>query len=101
MNILYGSEIGSNYVKLFAFPIILYYIESPLISAMMAISKTRNIMIYDTIVSIIRILSMIVLIPKVGILGVPISTSINSSLLVILFVINIYSFFKDKDKMIV
>ena len=101
MNILYGSEIGSNYVKLFAFPIILYYIEAPLISAMMAISKTRNIMIFDTFVSIIRILSIIVLIPKVGILAVPISTRLNSSLLVILVIINIYLFFKSQDKMII
>ena len=55
MNMLYGNIDGSNYVRLFSIPFILYYLESPLISAMTALGKTKQIMFYDVIASSLRI----------------------------------------------
>lgn len=101
MQALYGTTRGSNYVKWFAFPFVLYYIESPLISSLMAINKVKDIMFYDTIVSIIRIVSLIILLPLIGMLAIPITTILNSSLLVVFFIIEIIIFFHEKDKMII
>lgn len=97
MFVLYKSSLGSEYVRLFSFPFILYYIESPLISAMTALNKTKKIMLYDTISSIARVLLLIVLIPKIEMMAVPIATVISTSLLVILMLFDIISFFRKND----
>jgi len=99
MNLLYGSIDGYEYVRYFALPFALYYIESPLISAMMALNKTKKIMLYDTIVSLIRIISLFILLPTINMKGIAVSTIINSSLLVILFTIEIIIYFRKKDQM--
>ena len=51
MTILYGTSDGANYVRIFAIPFVLYYLESPFISAMTALGKTKQIMFYDVITS--------------------------------------------------
>lgn len=101
MEILYGSSVGSNYVKIFALPFVLYYIESPLISVMMALNKIKHIMIYDTIVSIIRIILLYLLLNSYGIIGVAISTIASSILLVFFFALETILFFRKKDKFLV
>lgn len=97
MFLLYKSSLGSEYVKLFSFPFILYYIESPLISAMTALNKTKKIMLYDTISSITRVLLLIILIPKIEMMAVPVATVISTSILVILMIFDIISFFRKDD----
>ena len=94
MLLLYKNSLGWEYVKWFAFPFILYYIESPLISAMTAINKTKKIMLYDTISSLMRVLLLVTLIPQVEMLAVPIATVISTSLLVILMLFDIIRFFR-------
>jgi stage V sporulation protein B len=101
MDILYGTTKGYEYVRYFALPFVFYYVEAPLISAMTALNKTKKIMLYDTIVSLIRILSLFILLPRVNMMGVAISTIINSFLLVLFFTIEIIVFFRKKDKMII
>lgn len=101
MHLLYGNSNGSEYVKIFALPFVFYYIESPLISVMMAINKTKRIMLYETIVSLVRLISLYILLNLFGIIGVAISTIINSSLLVMFFAIETILFFRKKDKMII
>ena len=94
MIILYKSSIGHQYVKKFAFPFILYYIESPLMSAMTAMNKTKKIMLYDTITSILRIVLLVLLIPKIEMLGVAFATVISSSTLVVLMIFDIIIYFR-------
>lgn len=97
MFILYKNTIGWKYVKYFSLPFILYYIESPLISALTAINKTKKIMLYDTISSIIRISLLFILIPKLYMLAVPIATIISTSILVILMTLDLIVFFRKNN----
>ena len=94
MLLLYKNSIGSEYVKIFAFPFILYYIESPLINTMTALNKTKRIMIYDTITSIIRVLLLVILLPNIGMYAVGVTTVVSASLLVILMLFDVISFFR-------
>lgn len=97
MIILYKNSIGSEYVKLFAFPFILYYIEAPLISAMTAFNKTKRIMLFDTISSLSRVLLLIILIPKINMMAVPVATVVSTSILVILMIFDIIKFFRKNN----
>ena len=97
MIILYKNSIGSEYVKLFAFPFILYYIEAPLISAMTAFNKTKRIMLFDTISSLSRVLLLIILIPKINMMAVPVATVVSTSILVILMIFVIIKFFRKNN----
>jgi O-antigen/teichoic acid export membrane protein len=94
MILLYKNSLGANYVKYFAFPFLLYYIEAPLISAMTALNKTKKIMFYDTIVSLIRVSLLFILLKKIKMMAIPITTIISTSLLVILILFDIISFFR-------
>ena len=98
MNILYKSSQGYEYVKIFALPFILYYVESPFISAMTALSKTKQIMFYDVITSIIRIGLLFILLPSMKMMGVALSTTISFIALVIIFGIIIFKELYKKEK---
>lgn len=97
MNILYGNSDGSNYVRLFSIPFILYYLESPFISAMTALGKTKQIMFYDVLTSALRIGLLFILLPSLKMMGVAISTAISFVTLVIIFGIIIFKELKEKD----
>lgn len=90
MTLLYNSSDGANYVRIFAIPFILYYLESPFISAMTALGKTKQIMFYDVITSILRISLLFILLPSMKMLGVALSTTISFITLVIIFAIIIF-----------
>lgn len=98
MNILYGSSNGANYVRLFSIPFILYYLESPFISAMTALGKTKEIMFYDILTSALRIGLLFVLLPTLKMMGVAISTSIAFITLVLIFGIIIFKELKNKSE---
>ena len=98
MNILYKSTDGANYVRAFAIPFILYYLESPFISAMTALGKTKEIMIYDVFTSIIRIGLLFILLPSLKMLGVAIATAVSFIVLVIIFGIIIFKELDIKEK---
>lgn len=87
MTILYGNSDGANYVRIFAIPFILYYLESPFISAMTALGKTKEIMVYDVLTSALRIGLLFILLPALKIMGVAIATSIAFIVLVTIFAI--------------
>ena len=97
MFLLYKNTIGSNYVKVFSFPFLLYYIEAPLISAMTSINKTKKLMIYDTISSILRVLLMVILLPFVKMYAIGVSTVISSSVLVVLMLFEVIFFLREKN----
>lgn len=94
MFLLYKNTLGWKYIKWFSFPIVLYYIEAPLISAMTAINKTKTIMIYDTISSLSRVLLLMILIPRMYMLAVPIATVVSTSILVLMMLYSLIAFFR-------
>jgi O-antigen/teichoic acid export membrane protein len=95
MQILYGNINGSIYVKTFAFPFTLYYLESPFINAMTALGKNKEIMIYDLLASALRITLLFLLLPSMKIMGVAISTSISFILIVFIFGVIIFKSLKE------
>ena len=96
MDILYGSSDGADYVRIFSIPFILYYLESPFISAMTALGKNKQIMLYDVLVSALRILLLFILLPSMKMMGVALSTTISFIILVIIFGIIIYKELKSE-----
>lgn len=94
---LYKNTVGWKYVKYFALPFVIYYIESPLISAMTAIGKTKKIMLYDTISALMRVVLLFLLIPKLYMLAIPIATIASTSILVIFMIIDIIVFFRKNN----
>ena len=90
MTLLYGSNTGYNYVRIFSIPFVLYYLESPFISAMTALGKTKEIMLYDILTSILRIGLLFILLPSLKMMGVAISTAISFITLVSIFGIIIF-----------
>ena len=98
MNVLYGSSDGSNYVRLFAIPFIIYYLEAPFISAMTAMGKTKQIMFYDILTSALRIVLLFMLLPVLKMMGVAIATAISFITLVIIFGITIFNGLKESNK---
>lgn len=90
MTILYKSSDGYKYVRFFAIPFILYYLESPFVSALTALNKTKQILFYDVLTSAIRIGLLFILLPKMKMMGVAISTAISFIILVIIFAIIIF-----------
>ncbi len=85
MNLLYGNSDGSIYVRIFSIPFILYYLESPFISAMTALGKTKQIMFYDVLASALRICLLFILLPTLKMFGVAIATSLSFIMVVIIF----------------
>ena len=59
LNILYNTSKGIDYIKLLSPFMILFYIESPLINALNALGKTKEIFYITLKVSIVRIISII------------------------------------------
>lgn len=90
MTLLYKSNDGYMYVKLFALPFIVYYLESPFISALTALNKTKEILFYDILTSALRIGLLFILLPKMKMMGVALSTTISFILLVAIFAIIIF-----------
>jgi len=90
MTILYGVSDGANYVRLFALPFVLYYLESPFISAMTALGKTKEIMFYDVLTAALRIILLFILLPSMKMMGVALSTAISFITLVSIFGIIIF-----------
>lgn len=99
MIMLYKSSQGYEYVRLFSIPFILYYLESPFISAMTSLSKTKQIMFYDVLTSIIRIGLLFILLPSMKMMGVALSTTISFITLVVIFGIIIFKELYKKEKL--
>lgn len=51
LNLIYGTKLGANYLKVLAIPFLFYYIELPLAATMQAMNQSKNVMI-DNIIGI-------------------------------------------------
>lgn len=87
-SLLFKNNIGVKYIKVLAFPYILYYIESILNTTLHSIDKEKIALKISIVASIIRVILLYILIPIFGFIGIEISMLIS-----VLFIILINSFF--------
>ena len=95
LNLLYGNTEAKEYVRILAIPFIIYYIESPINTAMIALSMDKKALLSCVVSSIVRIIALFIFIPKYHVLGVAISTIIEVIILVLMNSFFIYKRFKD------
>ena len=77
LNIVYGEEIGLSYLRKITFFFIIYYIETPIITALSVCSLSSKSLFSTIVSSIIRIISLIIFIPKFHVMGIAISTLLS------------------------
>ena len=78
LKLLYGINVGGNYMKALSFPFLLYYIELPLSAILQALNKAKEVM-YDNILGIVikTILLYLTSLLHIGIYSFIIACSIN------------------------
>ena len=77
LNLLYKTNDGLNYIKILAFPYILYYIESILNTTLHCLNKEKISLSIVAGSSLLRIILLFILIPNLGILGIEIAMLIS------------------------
>lgn len=82
LNFLYKNTDASHYVKALAFPIILYYIEAPINSAMYSLSLHKQNFFICLFGCLIRTICLFIFIPKYHVFGIGISTIIEVAIIV-------------------
>ena len=99
LKLLYGKVIGLKYVKILAFPCIIYYLEAPINTAMHALSLDKEAFKTTFISCLIRILLMILFIPYFNIIGIEYAMIISVLYIIIknLSYINKYLFKRIKN----
>lgn len=87
---IYSTTYGSNYLKVLAFPFLLYYIELPLSAVLQAINKSKEVML-DNLVGIIikTILIYLTSLLHIGIYSFIIACSINILIVTILHLVHL------------
>ena len=96
LKIIYGSSIGSNYLKILSIPFLFYYIEIPLSACLQAMNKAKEVM-YDNLIGItIKSLSIYFLsLLNINIYSFIIACSLNIIIVTLLHFIHIRKLFKN------
>lgn len=78
LKLLYGINVGGNYMKVLSLPFLLYYIELPLSAILQSLNKAKEVM-YDNILGIVikTILLYLTSLLHIGIYSFIIACSIN------------------------
>lgn len=92
--LIYGQNYGSNIIKKYSFFFVIYYIETPLITAMTIFNLNKKAFSSTVISSICRILLMFYFIPIYKIDGLCISIIVSTYVDVFLNIIHLLIFFK-------
>lgn len=97
MFLIYKTNIGSNYVKIFIFPFLLFYLEPPIISILQAIGKSKQLLIFSIFFNIIKLLLIFVLafLPQISYNSLILAMVINSlivTLTLLFYLKNIVNF---------
>jgi stage V sporulation protein B len=78
MKLLYNTTLGSNYIRIMAPFFLILYIQTPLVTALQAMNKSKEAMINTLMGSIIKILLLIILSNfKIGLYPLVIATVVN------------------------
>lgn len=87
---IYGTSYGANYLKILAFPFLLYYIELPLSAVMQATNKSKKVMLDNLIGIVIKtILLYLTSLFHIGMYSFIIACSINILIVTILHMIHL------------
>lgn len=90
MQLIYGTNLGTTFIKPFVFIFLLYYLQMPFMAILHAISKTKIYFLISTFFSFLKLILIIVLafIPSIGInsifYAVVISIVLNSITVILL-----------------
>lgn len=90
LKLIYGTTHGANYLKVLAFPFLLYYIELPLSAVLQATDKSKEVM-FDNLIGIIfkTILLYVLSLLHIGIYSFIFAASINIIIVTLLHFIHI------------
>ncbi|MEG2457911.1 MAG: oligosaccharide flippase family protein [Bacilli bacterium] len=78
LKLIYNTTEGSSYVRVLAFVVVFYFIDTPIVNAMQALNKSKESMYTTLVCSSIRLVLIFLLsLLKIGLYGVVIATSIN------------------------
>lgn len=90
LNLIYGTSHGSNYLKVLAFPFLLYYIELPLSAILQATNNSKKVM-FDNLIGIIikTILLYLTSLFNIGIYSFIIACSLNIIIVTFLHIIHL------------
>lgn len=94
MRLLYGSGEGAVFVRILAFPFLIYYIETPIINAMHAVGKTTHAFRSTVISSLVRIAVLCLTCRRFGVYAVALSTVLGALIDISLNLIDVVAFFK-------
>lgn len=92
---IYGTTYGSNYLKILAFPFLLYYIELPLSAVLQATNQSKKVML-DNLIGIIIKTTLLYLtsLLHIGIYSFIIACSVNIIIVTLLHIIHLNTFYK-------
>ena len=74
---VYSINEGSSYLKALSFPFVIFYLEAIILAAMNALGLSKEAFISTFTSSILRIISLIIFVSKIGTFGVAIATLIS------------------------
>lgn len=98
LELIYNTNLGSNYLKALSIPFIFYYIELPLASTMQAMDMSKNVMIDNIIgITIKTILLYLLSLMHIGIYSYIISSCVN----IIVVTISHYYHIKKKLELVI
>lgn len=100
LKILYNDTSGTDFARALAFPFIIYYIETPCITTLHALNKSKQAMFSTLCSSLLRLLLLALLLKKFTIYAVAISTIASAAIDILLNFINIVLIFQRNDKKI-
>ena len=87
---IYGTSYGANYLKILAFPFLLYYIELPLSAVMQATNKSKKVMLDNLIGIVIKTIFLyLTSLFHIGMYSFIIACSINILIVTILHMIHL------------
>lgn len=97
MKLLYGSAEGAEYVRILAFPFLIYYIETPIINAMHALGKTGRALRSTLLSSVVRLAVLASSVRALGIYAVALSTVLGAFIDILFNLIDVVVFFHRHD----
>lgn len=103
-NILYGKEVGIEYIKKYSFFMCIYYLQTPIHIALISFDKEKNLLFESIICNIVKIIFFFILVPKYQIDGLLVSILISIYLSFFIQIFTLFNCFitlKNKNKTII
>ncbi len=98
LEIFYHTTYGKDEIKILALPFFIYYLETPINITMNALKLSSNAFKVTIISSIVRIILLFILTPRIGVFAVALATLSSCTIDVIINSLLIFRAFKRKKK---